>query len=77
MLMTEGVIEKLKHLPLSEINISLDGLLKETVEKFKTGVDYNQILRAIRQLKEHGMIDKVAVTFVAHKENIEVIKNKI
>lgn len=77
MLMTEGVIEKLKHLPLSEINISLDGLLKETVEKFKTGVDYNQILRAIRQLKDHGMIDKVAVTFVAHKENIKELPDYV
>ncbi len=77
MLMTEGVIEKLKKLPVTEINISLDGLYKETVEAFKTGVDYNMILKAIMQLKEHGMIDRVAVTFVAHKNNIEELPDYV
>lgn len=71
MLMTEGVIEKLKKLPITEINISLDGLHKETVEAFKTGVDHSKIINAIKELKKHGMIDVVAVTFVAHKNNIE------
>lgn len=70
MLLTEGVIEKLKVLPVTEINISLDGLYKETVEAFKTGVDYNKILLAIQKLNKHGMMDRVAVTFVAHKNNI-------
>jgi MoaA/NifB/PqqE/SkfB family radical SAM enzyme len=77
MLMTEGVIEKLTKLPITEINISLDGLYKETVEAFKTGVDYNQILNAIMQLKQHGMIDRVAVTFVAHKDNIEELPDYV
>ena len=77
MLMTEGVIEKLKTLPVTEINISLDGLYKETVEAFKTGVDYNKIIEAIRRLKEAGMIDRVAVTFVAHKDNIEELPDYV
>ncbi len=77
MLMTDGVIEKLTRLPITEINISLDGLYKETVEAFKTGVDYNQILKAIMQLKTYGMIDKVAVTFVAHKENIDELPDYV
>lgn len=77
MLMKDGVIEKLTKLPITEINISLDGLYQETVEAFKTGVDYNQILTAIMQLKEHGMIDKVAVTFVAHKDNIEELPDYV
>jgi MoaA/NifB/PqqE/SkfB family radical SAM enzyme len=77
MLLTEGTIEKLKKLPLTEINISLDGLYKETVEKFKTGVDYNQILKAIFNLKEHGLIDRVAVTFVAHADNIEELPDYV
>jgi MoaA/NifB/PqqE/SkfB family radical SAM enzyme len=70
MLLTDENIQKLKKVPITEINISLDGLYKETVEAFKTGVDYNQILKAIMRLKEEGMIDLVAVTFVAHTNNI-------
>ncbi|MEJ7611026.1 MAG: radical SAM protein [Ferruginibacter sp.] len=77
MLITDGVIEQLKKMPVTEINISLDGLYKETVEAFKTGVDYNKILTAIMKLKEHGMIDRVAVTFVAHKNNIEELPDYV
>ena len=77
MLITDGVIEKLKTLPITEINISLDGLYKETVGAFKTGVDYDQILKAILNLKEHGMIERVAVTFVAHKNNIEELPDYV
>ena len=77
MLLSEGTIEKLKTLPITEINISLDGLYRETVEAFKTGVDYNQILHAIMRLKEHGMIDRVAVTFVAHKNNISELPDYV
>lgn len=77
MLINDEVISKLTKLPITEINISLDGLYKETVEAFKTGVDYNQILNAIMQLSKAGMIDKVAVTFVAHKNNIEELPDYV
>ncbi|MDR3715293.1 MAG: radical SAM protein, partial [Puia sp.] len=77
MLMTDEVILELKKRPVTEINISVDGLYKETVEKFKTGVDYNQIIRTLTRLKEHGMMDKVAVTFVAHKDNIEELPDYV
>jgi MoaA/NifB/PqqE/SkfB family radical SAM enzyme len=70
MLMTEQVIDELKARPVTEINISVDGLRKETVEKFKTGVDYDHILLTLKRLKDHGLISKVAVTFVAHQDNI-------
>ena len=77
MLMTEEVILELKKRPISEINISLDGLYKETVEKFKTGVDYNQIINTLLKLKELGLIEKTAVTFVAHKDNIEELPDYV
>lgn len=70
MLLTEENILKLKQMPITEINISLDGLKKETVEAFKTGVDHGQIINAIKTLGKHGLSHITAVTFVAHKDNI-------
>lgn len=77
MLLTPENISKLKKMPITEINISLDGLKKETVEAFKTGVDHSKILEAFCNLEKEGMIDKVAVTFVAHKQNISELPDYV
>jgi MoaA/NifB/PqqE/SkfB family radical SAM enzyme len=77
MLLTEENILRLKRMPITEINISLDGLYKETVEAFKTGVDYNQIIKAIMDLQKNGMSSITAVTFVAHKDNINELPDYV
>ncbi|MBO9683067.1 MAG: radical SAM protein [Flavisolibacter sp.] len=63
-------IKKLEKYPVSEINISLDGCTKKTVEDFKTEVVFDKIIETIKQLKQSALKDKVAVTFVAHKNNV-------
>ncbi len=63
-------IALLENYPLSIVNISLDGCTKTTVEKFKTEVVFEKVIDAIRRLKRSRLKEKVAVTFVAHKNNI-------
>ncbi|MBK7883149.1 MAG: SPASM domain-containing protein [Chitinophagaceae bacterium] len=68
--MTEDKIAMLEKYPISEINISLDGTSKEVVENFKDGVEFEKILLALDRLSKSKLRDKIAVTFVAHKNNI-------
>jgi MoaA/NifB/PqqE/SkfB family radical SAM enzyme len=63
-------IAKLLEYPISEINISLDGCTKKTVEGFKTGVQFEKIIDTIGYLSQTRLRDKLAVTFVAHRNNI-------
>jgi radical SAM protein with 4Fe4S-binding SPASM domain len=77
MLLSEETITQLKKYPVPEINISLDGMTKEVVESFKTGVEFNAIIDALKKLKDSTLRDKVAVTFVAHKHNIHQLPDYI
>ncbi len=70
MQLTEEKIKRLENYPLSIVNISLDGFTKKTVEDFKTDVVFEKIIEGIRLLKKSKLKNKVAVTFVAHKNNI-------
>ena len=71
MLITQEKIDELCKYPVSEVNISLDGYTKKTVEDFKTEVVFEKIIDTIRQFKNSALKNKIAVTFVAHKNNIE------
>jgi len=64
-------IKQLEKYPVSEINISLDGYTKKTVEDFKTGVIFEKIIETINALSGSKLKNKIAVTFVAHANNIE------
>jgi MoaA/NifB/PqqE/SkfB family radical SAM enzyme len=77
MQLTEEKIKQLEKYPVSEVNISLDGCTKETVEKFKTGVVFEKIIDTIQLLKQSALKDKVVVTFVAHKNNIAELPDYI
>ena len=68
--LSEDKIRQLEKYPVPEINISLDGFTKETVEKFKTEVDFNKIISTIKLLSASTLKNKIAVTFVAHRDNI-------
>jgi MoaA/NifB/PqqE/SkfB family radical SAM enzyme len=70
MLLNSENIRQLEQYPVSEINISLDGYTKKTVEDFKTEVLFEKIVDTIRELKSSSLGDRVAVTFVAHRKNI-------
>jgi radical SAM protein with 4Fe4S-binding SPASM domain len=50
--------------------VSLDGATKKTVEDFKTEVVYEKIIDTIKLLRQSRLKDKVAVTFVAHRNNV-------
>lgn len=63
-------IAQLEKYPISEVNISLDGYTKKTVEDFKTEVVFEKIIETIRLLRGSSLKDKLAVTFVAHRDNV-------
>jgi len=71
MLLNEKNIRQLcrRHVPYVEV--SLDGCRKETVESFKTGADFNTIVRNIRLLKRvAGKKVAIYTVFVATTRNI-------
>lgn len=70
MLITKEKIDELCKYPISEVNISLDGYTKMTVEDFKTEVNFEKIINTIKLFKNSTLKNKIAVTFVAHKNNV-------
>ncbi|MEK6614947.1 MAG: radical SAM/SPASM domain-containing protein [Bacteroidota bacterium] len=70
MQLTAEKISQLSTYPVSIVNISVDGYTQKTVEDFKTEVVFEKIIEAIHTLIKSTLKDKVAVTFVAHKNNI-------
>lgn len=70
MLITQEKIDQLCKYPISDVSISLDGYTKKTVEDFKTEVSFDQIINTIKLFTKSSLKDKVAVGFVAHKDNI-------
>ena len=55
MLLNERNIIKLKKRMPIDLGVSLDGCKKETVEKIKTGVNYDRVIRNMKLLKKHGI----------------------
>ena len=70
MLATKEKLEQLAQYPVSEFTISLDGMKKETVERFKTGVTYETIIETIGRAVKLPWKARVGVVFVAHRDNI-------
>src|SRR6476661_3302581 len=70
MLLTDENIRKLEANPISDLTISLDGMTKDVVENFKTGVEFEKIIQAISRLNKSLLRSKVGVGFVAHKNNV-------
>lgn len=73
----EDKIRQLEKYPVSEINISLDGCTKKTVEDFKTEVVFEKIVETIGLLQRSSLRDKLAVTFVAHRNNIHELPDYV
>jgi MoaA/NifB/PqqE/SkfB family radical SAM enzyme len=78
MLLDENRIDSLLKRKIYDFCISLDGCRKETVESFKTGVDFDRVISNIKKLKEKGG-SKVCIgtNFVAHKNNISELMDYI
>jgi MoaA/NifB/PqqE/SkfB family radical SAM enzyme len=70
-------ISLLENYPVSEVNISLDGYTKKTVEDFKTEAVFETIIGTIRYLRTTRLKEKLAVTFVAHKNNIHELPDYV
>jgi len=72
MLLNEKIINELMRRNVSSISISLDGYKKETVEAFKTNVNYDRLISNIRLLTKicKNKIEVNAV-FVATRANID------
>ncbi|MBN8852327.1 MAG: hypothetical protein BGO55_01095 [Sphingobacteriales bacterium 50-39] len=75
--LSEEKIRQLEKYPVSEVNVSMDGYTKETVENFKTEVKFEKIVETIRLLKTSSLKDVVAVTFVAHRDNIHELPDYV
>lgn len=75
MFLTNENIALIEKYPVPEINISLDGITKDVVESFKTGVEFEKIIDALERLSRTSLRDKVAVTFVAHQNNIHQLSD--
>ena len=52
-----------------DLGVSLDGCKKETVEKIKTGVKYDRVIRNMKLLQKHDI--SVRTIFVSSKDNID------
>lgn len=52
-----------------QILVSVDGYKKETVEKIKTGVSYDKLMRGMKMLKKYKV--PYHVSFVVMKDNID------
>ena len=77
MLLNDELIQQLTRYPISEINISLDGCTKQTVENFKTEVSFEKIIDTIQRFKQTSLKDKVVVTFVAHQNNVHELPDYV
>jgi MoaA/NifB/PqqE/SkfB family radical SAM enzyme len=75
--LSEEKIREMEKYPVSEVNVSLDGYTKQTVENFKTEVKFEKIVETIRALKASTLKDVVAVTFVAHRDNVHELPDYI
>jgi len=75
--LSEEKIRQLEKYPINEINMSLDGYTKKTVEDFKTEVVFEKIIDTIRLLKASSLKDKVAVTFVLHRNNVHELADYV
>ena len=69
MLLNERNILKLKERMPIDLGVSLDGCKKETVEKIKTGVKYDRVIRNMKLLQKHNI--SVRTIFVSSKDNID------
>jgi len=69
MLMNEKNISELEKRPIFAITLSLDGITKDTVEQFKTGVDFTQIISNFKLLAKSKLQNKTSIVFVLHKNN--------
>lgn len=71
MLLDNSCVDNLLKRKIYDIHISLDGCKKETVESFKTGVDFNRVIRNFKRLQEKGR-DKFNITanFVLYRNNM-------
>lgn len=70
MLLDDNRIDNLLSRNIRDIHISLDGCKKETVEAFKTGVDFNRVIKNLKRFKEKGNGKvNIRANFVLHKNN--------
>lgn len=77
MLVDEEKLAKLAERPISEFTVSLDGMKKETVERFKTGATFEKIIDTLRKAVQLAWKARVGVVFVAHKDNIAELPDYI
>lgn len=75
MLTDEAYLRKLRKYPISEFTVSLDGSKKETVERFKTGSNFEKIIETINLVVKLGF--QVNTVFVLHKNNFKELPEYI
>jgi MoaA/NifB/PqqE/SkfB family radical SAM enzyme len=69
-LLTDETLARMSKYSISEVTVSLDGMHKETVESFKTGAIFEEIVSGVRRAAAMPWKTRVGTVFVAHKDNI-------
>jgi MoaA/NifB/PqqE/SkfB family radical SAM enzyme len=77
MLLTDETIRALETRPISECNVSLDGATRPTVEAFKTGVDFDRVVRVIRRLAASRLRPVLSTVLVLHKHNFHELPDYV
>lgn len=78
LLLTEKrVDELLSRKNIISISVSLDGVNKETVEKFKTGVRFDKVVNNIRTLRKKAPNMVINVVFVATRDNYDALESYV
>ena len=74
-LLTDEVVENIRDVRLDILDISLDALTKETYEKIRIGLDFDQVMAGVeRVIRADLPHTKILVRLVRQRDNVHEIK---
>ena len=73
--LTEQVVEQIRAVKLDVLDISLDALTKETYERIRVGLDFDQVIAGVERVIAADLPDtSVFVRLVRQRENMHEIR---
>lgn len=73
-LLTDEVVERIEQVQLDVLDISLDALNRETYERIRTGLDFDQVIAGVERVIAAELAHtKVFVRLVRQRENLKEI----
>jgi radical SAM protein with 4Fe4S-binding SPASM domain len=74
-LLTDAVVENIRDVKLDILDISLDALTKETYEKIRIGLDFDQVMAGVERVIAADLPrTKILVRLVRQRDNFHEIK---